>query len=243
MENNSDFEYSGTDNLEVMTEARNYNACLSRLVERHIAGAKSIVDFGAGIGTFARPIHSSGRDVTAVEPDEQQRRIISALGIRALPDISSVPDGWADAIYTVNVLEHIEDDVSALRDLHAKLKPSGRVFIYVPAFQVLYSSMDRKVGHFRRYDRAELVSKAVEAGFHVRDARYVDSLGFLASLLYKWMGNDSGDINRQALKTYDRFVFPLSRIIDTVSSRWFGKNLCLLAEKSVPSANCGKGLT
>jgi hypothetical protein len=74
-----------------------------------------------------------------------------------------------------------------------------------------FSAMDRKVGHWRRYRRGESADKVADAGFKIIASRYADSLGFLASLIYKWQGNDSGDINRGALKAYDRFVFPLSR--------------------------------
>jgi len=231
MTNSHEFSYSGTDNLEVMAEAVKYNAFLDRLVRQHIAGAARVVDFGAGIGTFAQPLSAAGFDIMGVEPDNDQRQRLLKKGIPCVVDISEVEDGWADAIYTVNVLEHIEDDRTILRTLHSKLRSGGKLFIYVPAFQLLYSAMDKKVGHCRRYGRAELRDKVKAAGFRVVDSRYADSLGFLASLIYKWQGNDSGDINRGALKVYDRFVFPLSRAIDVFTSSFVGKNLSLVAKK------------
>jgi SAM-dependent methyltransferase len=231
MKNSHEFSYSGTDNLEVMAEAKNYNAFLLHLVDKHIAGAKHVVDFGAGIGAFAQPLHATGLDLMGVEPDNDQRQRMLEKGIPCVADISEVEDGWADAIYTVNVLEHIKDDRAILRTLHSKLKPGGKLLIYVPAFPLLYSAMDKKVGHCRRYGRVELRDKVKEAGFRIIDSRYADSLGFLVSLVYKWQGNDSGDINRGALKAYDRFVFPLSRAIDVFASSFVGKNLRLLAEK------------
>ena len=231
MKKTHEFSYSGTDNLEVMAEAENYNAYLARLVKKQIVGAARVIDFGAGIGTFAQPIHAAGLDIIGVEPDSGQRQRLLEKGIPCVSDIAEVEDGWADAIYSVNVLEHIDDDRAILRALHAKLKPGGNLFIYVPAFQLLYSAMDKKVGHVRRYGRAELMDKVKEAGFQVIDSRYADSLGFLASLVYKWHGDDSGDINRGALKAYDRFVFPLSRAIDVLTSSFFGKNLSLVAKK------------
>lgn len=231
MKKTDEFSYSGTDNLEVMAEAENYNAYLAQLVKKQIAGAACIVDFGAGIGTFAQPIRAAGLDIMGVEPDSGQRQRLLEKGIPCVSDISEVEDGWADAIYTVNVLEHIEDDRAILRTLYAKLKPGGKLFIYVPALQLLYSAMDKKVGHCRRYGRTELMDKVKAAGFQIIDSRYVDSLGFLASLVYKWHGNDSGDINRGALKAYDRFVFPLSRALDVFTSSFVGKNLSLVAKK------------
>ncbi|MGI9264633.1 MAG: class I SAM-dependent methyltransferase, partial [Gammaproteobacteria bacterium] len=111
------------------------------------------------------------------------------------------------------------------------LRPGGRLLLYVPAFNVLFSSMDRKVGHFRRYRRRQLVALAGAAGFTVEQGRYVDSLGFLAALLYRFVGGDSGDINRRSLAVYDRFVFPLSRLLDTILWPFAGKNLLVTAAK------------
>lgn len=231
MNESNNFQYSGTDNLEIMTEAANYNLFLSGLVEKYCDGANNIVDFGAGIGTFSAPLHNKKINVIAVEPDENQRRSLDQLGIKNVEDISMIEDGWADAIYSINVLEHIEDDKLALSHIYSKLKPSGRVFIYVPAFQLLYSSMDEKVGHFRRYKKVELSEKMAQSGLDVIESRYADSLGFIASLIFKYIGNDSGDLNRTAIKIFDRYIFPTSRILDNLTSQWFGKNLIAVAKR------------
>ena len=112
------------------------------------------------------------------------------------------------------MLEHIEDDVGALRELYNKLVPGARLLIYVPAFPVLYTSMDAKVGHIRRYTRGSLLKAVGAAGFRVHRASYADCLGFVATLAFKYSGNASGDVNRSALKLYDRAIFPLSRLLD-----------------------------
>jgi SAM-dependent methyltransferase len=235
MKASKEFEYLGTDNLEIMREAVNYNSFLSSLVEMHCVGATDIVDFGAGIGTFAIPLHADRRNVIAVEPDKNQRLVLTSLGLANVADISMIEDGWADTVYSINVLEHIEDDEAALHNIYLKLKPSGKVFIYVPAFQILYSSMDRKVGHFRRYRKSELNDKMRRAGLEVVDSRYADSMGFLASLFFKYAGNDAGDINRKALSLFDTYIFPVSRFIDRFVSGWFGKNLVVVAVRKPAS--------
>lgn len=231
MDKQDDFQYSGIDNLEVMSEAINYNRFLEELIKRHASAAERIVDFGAGIGTFALPLHHLHKNVVAIEPDPEQRRRLTALAILSYPSIEALEDNWADLIYSINVLEHIEDDEGALRRIYSKLSPRGRVLVYVPAFQILFSSMDRKVHHFRRYRKKALVEKMQRQGFEVVDARYADSLGFLATFLFKHFGNDKGDINRTALVLFDRLLFPLSRILDFFVSAWFGKNLIIVATK------------
>lgn len=226
--------YSGVENLEVMREAANYNRYLQSLVERHAAGAKRVIDFGAGSGTFAIPCAAAGFDVTAVEPDEHLRSLLAAARIAAVADVNALPDESFQYAYTLNVLEHIEDDVGALRTLRAKLVPRGRLFVYVPAFPVLYTSMDARVRHVRRYTRTTLRESLAAAGFEILELRYADSLGFAATLLFKTLDNGRGDVNRGLLRLYDRLAFPVSRALDALTHRWFGKNLLALAAK--PSA-------
>ena len=136
-----------------------------------------------------------------------------------------------DYVYSFNVLEHAEEDSLIIKKLYSKLRSGGSILIYVPAFQTLYSSMDKKVRHFRRYTMGELKRKLKEAGFVINRANYVDSLGFLATVLYKLIGNKRGDLNPTALTAYDKYVFPVSLVFDRLFKKSFGKNLFLLATK------------
>jgi SAM-dependent methyltransferase len=222
-------DYTGTDKLEVMVEAINYNQFLLSLVYAQARRGKQILDVGAGIGTFAKALVGDGYRVHCIEPDAKQAAVISAAGLPVSAKLSEIEDSSVDYLYTLNVLEHIADDVAALREWHQKLKPGGRMLVYVPAFQVLYSSMDLKIGHLRRYTQDELAEKVRLAGFEVTTMQYVDCAGFLASLLYKVVGNHLGNINRGVLVAYDRFVFPLSRIGDLFFRKFFGKNILLTA--------------
>lgn len=224
-------EYAGTDNLEVMAEAVKYNAFLASQVASMARPGDRILDFGAGIGTFARCMAEGGHDVVCLEPDPAQAQRLRAAGLAVRESLADIDDDSLDYIYTLNVLEHIEDDQSVLAGFARKLKQGGRLLVYVPAFALLYSSMDRKVGHLRRYRRGGLLSQVAAAGFADADARYVDSLGFFATLAYKVSGNSSGGINMRMLKFYDRFLFPASRIADKVFGKAFGKNILLTARK------------
>ena len=230
--------YTGTDNLEVMEEAINYNRFLMSLVLDANRERRPMLDFGAGVGTFAKAFAESGLKVDCVEPDQGQAELIKQSALHVVESIDRIPSEQYDFIYSFNVLEHIPNDRQALEDLYRIMRPGGRILIYVPAYQLLYSSMDRKVGHVRRYHRAELLEKLSTAKFAVDRARHADCLGFVASLMFKWSGNNSGQIDRRAVRLYDRFAFPVSRLLDGLLSRWIGKNLIVLATKPVSlSAN------
>jgi 2-polyprenyl-3-methyl-5-hydroxy-6-metoxy-1,4-benzoquinol methylase len=221
--------FSGTDNLEVMRDAVNYNRYLLDLIRSHAGNAKRVIDFGAGSGTFAGPISRLGFDITAVELDDGLRAHLAKLGLRVAASTADLPAQSFDYAYTFNVLEHIPDDVEALRGLRAKLAPGARLLVYVPAFQLLYTSMDANVGHLRRYSRDTLTRNVSAAGFVVEAVEYVDSMGFFATLAFKITDRGSGDVNSRLLRIYDRIIFPMSRALDRIVHRWFGKNLLLVA--------------
>jgi SAM-dependent methyltransferase len=221
--------FSGTENLEVMRDAVNYNRYLLELIRTHAGNSKRVIDFGAGCGTFAGPVSRLGFEVTAVELDEGLRAHLARQGLRVAARTAELNAESFDYAYTFNVLEHIPDDVEALRGLRAKLLPGARLLVYVPAFQVLYSSMDANVGHVRRYSRDSLVRSVAAAGFAVEAVEFVDSLGYFATLAFKLTDRGSGDVNPRMLRLYDRIIFPVSRVLDRIFHRWFGKNLLLVA--------------
>ena len=224
------FEYSGVENLEAMKEAQNYNRFLLDLVRRNLVG-DDILDFGAGAGTFALPFSATGAAVICVEPDPNLRNMLSAAGLAVYTDLQGIPASSVDCVYSLNVLEHIEDDGAALAALYDRIRPGGKIIIYVPAFNLLFSEMDRLVGHYRRYRRKELVARMQSAGFHVATARYIDSIGFFLALVYRGIGNKTGVISSGSVKIYDRFLFPLSRIFDRIVLGSFGKNLLVVGTR------------
>ncbi|HVE70344.1 MAG TPA: glycosyltransferase [Thermoanaerobaculia bacterium] len=117
-----------------------------------------------------------------------------------------------DTVTLINVLEHTGDDVAALRRAHQLLPAGGRVIVFVPADQSLYGSMDRGIGHQRRYDKAELVGKLQQAGFEVEHVSFQNRLAKMA-----WWLN-AKVLGRKALpsgqsRLFDRLV-PLFRSVE-----------------------------
>lgn len=223
--------YTGTDNLEAMAEAVRYNSFVVNLVKQNAPKEGVILDFGAGTGTYTDMVADGTRKLVCVEPDADLRASLESRGYTAYASIDDVPRESCDFIYSLNVLEHIEDDSHAVKGLYNALKPGGACLIYVPAFDVLYSAMDQKVGHVRRYRVARLKSVLTNAGFTVSKARYADSIGFFATLFYKAFGNNDGSLNMKGLILYDRVVFPISRVADFIFHPFFGKNVFALARK------------
>ncbi len=227
-------EYTGGGILEVLTSAVKYQRFLTEFLTRAagVPAAGSVVaDFGAGLGTFARDVRSLGWQVLCIELDPALRARLRADGFDAVESLDDVSPRSLDFLFSYNVLEHIEDDAGVVGAFHRVLKPGAPLLLYVPAFAVLYGSLDRAVGHVRRYRRKGLIDLVESAGFTVEICHYADSIGFAAALAYRAIGDDSGQLDERAVRLYDRFVFPASRRLDYVARNFFGKNLVLIARR------------
>lgn len=223
-------DYEGWKNLEAMESATNYNAHLLTLLKAHLPPVPAnLLDFGAGLGSYARKMSNLGHKVRCVETDPKLRRVLIHAGLQTETTIEAFPARSFDLIYSLNVLEHIDDHIGALRLLRSRLSDRGTLLLYVPAFPVLYSSMDRRVGHFRRYTERSLRQALAFSGFESVSTTYVDSIGFLAAFAFRLVGSDSGMLTTGQIATYDRFVFPVSAICDRVMKRICGKNLFAVA--------------
>ncbi|HVG24637.1 MAG TPA: methyltransferase domain-containing protein, partial [Thermoanaerobaculia bacterium] len=117
-----------------------------------------------------------------------------------------------DTITCINVLEHTQDDLAALRRAHQLLVPGGRVIVFVPANTSLYGTIDEGIGHQRRYEKKELVEKLQQAGFEVEHVSFQNRIAKMA-----WWIN-ARILRRKALpsgqsRVFDRLV-PLLRAIE-----------------------------
>ena len=223
-------QYSGVDLLEALESAHNYNDYLTRLISQS-AESKDLIDFGAGLGTFSKRLRTAGYHVKCIEPDPVQRQRLEDQGFDALDKITSVPDDSAPFVFSLNVFEHIEHDTVAIREVYQKLKPGGTLLIYVPAFECLWTSLDEKVFHYRRYTKTTLRRLVEQEGFAVEQVRYADSLGFMAALVFRLLNRNASTLTAAAISFYDRWLFAPSRVLDKLFGRWFGKNVYVLCRK------------
>ncbi len=229
----SESEYSGHENLMVMKFANNYNDHLQNLIKPYSRLDGKAMDFGAGIGAFAGKSLSNFASLVCVEPDAFQQQLLKKTGFIVESNLENIENQSIDFIYSFNVLEHIEDDKHTVLQLIEKLAPGGIIFLYVPALQFLFSQMDNSVGHYRRYNKHSLKTLFDNQKLNIITIEFVDSIGVVATLLYKFFGNKNGKINLSALKTYDKYIFPLSRIVDRLLNKIIGKNIYLIAQKGL----------
>lgn len=227
------FDYTGKEELQQQQAMPGYNAHIAGLFLEKIDRGTYAMDFGAGIGTISDAVKEKRPTVRILcaELDKANRAVLEQKGYEIIDDAAKCADSSLDMIFSSNVLEHIEDDEEMLKILRKKLKPGGKIAFWVPAFNCLWTSMDDKVEHYRRYTRKSMMRVFKDAGFHVEKCFYQDSVGFFVTLLFKLIGSKDGSVNTKSLEVYDRFIFPVSKIMDYLFSRIFGKNVFIYARR------------
>jgi SAM-dependent methyltransferase len=221
--------YAGKPELRQAEALRNYNRFICSLFRREYGGGV-ILDFGAGIGTLADQMSDLG-DIACVEVDPEHAEALRAKGYEVLSSIEFLKDETVSFAFSSNVLEHLDDDLGALKAIHRKMRPGGRLALFVPAFESIWTALDDRVGHKRRYTRESLSDVVARSGFRVEKAHYVDSIGFLLAFLFRFIGSKDGSLDTAHLVIFDRVMFPISRIMDVICRRFFGKNVYLVAQK------------
>ncbi len=140
-------------------------------------------------------------------------------------------DGF-DTIVMINVLEHIENDLDAVRTVHQSLAPGGTYIVFVPALPWLYSPFDKAIGHYRRYERTQLEEVFHKGGFEVVKAKYMDCLGVLPWYLLNVLGG-SQSINPRLALLYDTWFVPVTKWAERFGEPPVGKNILMVGRKMV----------
>lgn len=174
-------------------------------------------------------LRARGLEASCVEPDAENQSVLRRLGFQVQAAMDEYPLASLDYVYTLNVLEHVPDDETLVRAVFSRLRSGGRLFVFVPAYPVLWSRFDDYVEHQRRYRRAPMAAMFRRTGFILERTRYADSLGFFAAWLFGRRGR--AEVSPRSVRLYDRFLFPVSRFLDPVLGHFFGKNLAVVCRK------------
>lgn len=199
-----------------------------------------ILEIGCGLGNFAG--HLVDRDLyLGLEiSEESAARVRSRFALHpnisaAVIDITtdafrSLEKYRFDTVFSLNVFEHIEDDASATRNAAALLAPGGKLLIVVPAHGRLYGSIDRAIGHYRRYDKKRMASLFEQAGLQTVSMKYMNPVGALGWFV-------SGRIRRQPtppsgqLRLFNVLV-PILKRMERLAPMPFGISLLGVAERA-----------
>ncbi|WP_018349151.1 class I SAM-dependent methyltransferase [Longispora albida] len=218
--------------LEDLSDARNYRRWLAGLALPHLG--EHPLEIGSGLGDYAAEWIEHLPRLTVSEADRARYEHLSTryaghpvVSARFLQLPGEGPGPVHSSVVSLNVLEHIPDDVAALRNMASFVQPGGKIVALVPAFPSAMSRFDRMIGHQRRYTRRTMLAAMTGAGLTPEIVRYVNPLGlltwYLSAKALRMIPR-----NGPALRLYDRGIVPVARMLDRVRSP-FGQSVFAVA--------------
>lgn len=164
------------------------NNVIAEAVKKHNQ-AKLFFDIGGGNGFVSKRLQDEGIEVVLLEPGEMgainaKKRGLHNIICSTLEDAKFHPHSL-DSVGVFDVIEHIENEISFLKQINNFLNEDGLIYITVPAYNFLWSKEDNDAGHFRRYTLAELNGVLDECGFKVIYATYIFSILIAPILLFR----------------------------------------------------------
>ncbi|KAF0249007.1 MAG: ribosomal RNA adenine methylase transferase [bacterium] len=233
-ESNSDL---AGDIQNVLAGAANYYAWIYHQFQADIGN--NVLEIGCGGGHFTQFLADRPGKLLVADIEQQYLEALNkkyfsrtdfATASIDLNDLnwSDKYLGQFDSVIFLNVLEHIEDDRQVLRQLRQVLRPEGKLMLMVPAFQIIYGSMDAADNHYRRYSKKEVKEKLQTAQFNIKWLRYMNIPGFFA-----WFIN--GRILKRNLLPEGQLglynqIIPIVEQIEMFLPLPFGQSIISLAE-------------
>ena len=233
------------DDLETMSEAKRYQAHVFELLRPHI-GAR-VLEVGCGIGTTSLRLAEIAERLVCIEPNpncvsraraalDGHPKITLRIGHLEECTREELLQPRFDTIVCVNVLEHIEDDIRALRLFRDIVEPAGgKVLIFVPAVQAAYGPLDAALGHHRRYVKRTLRRAFDAAGLDLVALRYTNPIGLLG-----WMYNahitGTTEHTSGQVRLFEQFVAPWALPLDRLVAPPVGLSLFAVGRARVHTA-------
>jgi SAM-dependent methyltransferase len=171
-------DVAGAETLEIMASAPRYNAWQYEVIAPYIG--RRVLEVGSGIGNISRHLVAAEHELVVLTDTDAWYREQLRAGYGSDPTVAidslTLPDDHApvafaphrlDTVVALNVVEHIPDDVGALRTMGRMVGTGGRVVVLVPALRWLFGSLDEELQHQRRYSRRTLRAAVEAAGLRV----------------------------------------------------------------------------
>jgi hypothetical protein len=223
-------QYDGFE-LDHFDLASNFRKYQISLIAKFING--KFLEVGAGKGGLIPFYENLIKDITIIEPEKKLYKILKKnyssrrLKIRN-QTIKNIKRKYDTIIY-YDVLEHIKDDLYETKLAAKKLNKNGYLIFSVPAYQIFYSSFDKSVGHFKRYNKQDFIKLGKKTGLKIEKLAYYDSMGFLFLVLNKLLSLKQTNLKNKIYLW--NLLMPISKLIDHLTYNKFGKSLLCVFKK------------
>jgi len=230
------------DVLVALAECRNHRKWFAKFARPYLG--PDPIEIGTGLGDYALEWIPDVERYTATEADPA---LFAGLEILMAPYPNVVvrqltlPSGERashSCLMSYNVLEHIGDDVGALRSMGALVRPGGHVILVCPAFPFAMSQVDIATGHVRRYTKRSMRAALAESGLQAVSVRYANSLGLICYYVFTSLLGKA-PAKGQTMLFYDRVVVPVVRSLERVIRPPFGQSVLAIARVPDDAGHAG----
>jgi SAM-dependent methyltransferase len=223
--------------LNSLTGTPQYLSWLTRVLRPHLGD--TVFEAGAGLGNLTGRLMARKLEYVAGEKDplylhalrNRFLRTPSVTVCKLDPEDPNDYRPWKEKFESalcVNLLESVDDPQAVLTELAGILKPSGVAIVLVPQGPGLYGSLDRAMGHKRRFSGDELRGMLEKAGLRVDRLYQLNKIGAVSWWVFgKLLGRTR--INKFSLKLFDKTVWIWRRIDGLLP--WKGLSLIAVATK------------
>lgn len=199
-----------------------------------------IIEIGCGLGNLFSKlkdydllvgIDNSNESISDVKSRYSKNPKIKVYNKSIIdPDVESLSELEINTAISLNVFEHIDQDELAVQNTRKLLQPRGIFILIVPAHNFLYGTMDKSIGHYRRYSKGSMKILLEKNGFSIVRQKYINMVGamgwFVNGRILKKTVPPTGQLK------YLNKLIPLFEGVENLFFPPFGVSLLTVAQKS-----------
>src|SRR6188768_1330910 len=223
----------GLHTLEVIAKADRFNKWMYDQFKHQLKG--EILEIGSGIGNISHLVIEEGRSITLSDYNDeyceslrkkfsQHSNVREVIKIDLLdPDFENKYSAYKekfDSIFLLNVIEHIENDLVAVKNCKYLLRSGGHLILLAPAYSWLYCTFDKQLGHFTRYSLKQLKDLLKKGAFSILKGDYFNFTGIAGWFLFGKILNKKM-LGRGEMSAFNKIV-PLAKTVDKILGRSTG---------------------
>jgi len=233
----------GLHTLEVIAKADRFNRWMFDQFKDQLKG--EILEIGSGIGNISQLVIEKGHSITLSDYNDEYCDLLKTKfsqnnNVKEILSIDLVDPDFHfkyftykekfDTIFLLNVIEHIKDDLLAVKNCRYMLKKDGHLVLLAPAYSWLYSSFDRQLGHYRRYSLTALAKLMLNNDFTILSGSHFNFTGIVGWFLFGKLLNKKM-LGGSEMSAFNKIV-PLAKIVDSVFLKKIGLSVIVKGVKN-----------
>jgi 2-polyprenyl-3-methyl-5-hydroxy-6-metoxy-1,4-benzoquinol methylase len=238
---NSTEDRIGRETLEIIASAEQFNKWMFDKIRPFLKG--EVLEIGCGIGNISNYVLEEGFNLTLSDYNIVYTEIVrnrfekkpTLKNIYAIDLLDpyfekkySHLQNQFDSIFLLNVIEHLDNDSLAASNCKFLLKSGGNLILLAPAYQWLYCTLDKNLGHYRRHTKSSLSILLKKNNLTLIDSTYFNAGGILGWLLYGKI-LDQQQLKRGNMKLFSKLL-PFFKIIDFFLNRLIGLSVIVVGQ-------------